>query len=38
MNTHTIVADIHQSMFKTHENVDSKNQVVGGTLLSSFTE
>ena len=28
MNTHTIVADVHQNVLKIREDVDSQNQVV----------
>ena len=33
MNTHTIVADMHQNMLKTREATGSQNQVVGDTYL-----
>jgi hypothetical protein len=31
MNTHTIVADLHQNMLRTRENADGKNMVVSNT-------
>ena len=34
MNTHTIVADIHQSVSRTREHIDGQNRVVSVTLYS----
>ena len=31
MNTHTIVADMHQNMLKTREVTDSQNETVSNT-------
>jgi len=31
MNTHTIVADVHQNVLKIREDVDSQNRAVSDT-------
>jgi len=31
MNTHNIVADVHQNVLKLREDADSQNRVVSGT-------
>jgi len=33
MNTHTIVADVHQNVLKIREDVASQNRVVSGTRV-----
>jgi len=33
MNTHTIVADMHQDVLKLREDADSQNRVVSGTRV-----
>ena len=33
MNTHTIVADVHQNVLKLREDADSQNRVVSGTRI-----
>jgi len=37
MNIHTIVADTHQNILKTHGSADSKNRVVSD-VFSNITE
>jgi hypothetical protein len=34
MNTHVIVADVHQNVLKIREDVDSQNRVVSDVLLA----
>jgi hypothetical protein len=31
MNTHTIIADMHENMLKTHENAGYQDQLVSDT-------
>jgi len=38
MNTHTMVADMHQNMLKTNENTDGRNQAVSDTRTLHITE
>ena len=38
MNTHTIVADLHQNMLKTREAADSQNPAVSDTRSLCVTE
>ena len=38
MNTHTIVADMHQNMLKTHETTDSQNLAVSYTPSLCITK
>jgi len=33
MNTHTIVADMHQNVLKIRKDADSQNRVVSGTRV-----